>query len=200
MKKIDLLKLLENVNDDMDINGTILETDEFKGLKDLSKLTTDDFKKMDADNAEYRGYIQSKIDNAVRQGVETFKNGKMQDEIRKAVEDAKNEKKSPEQLEIEKLKKQFEDSQAELAKERAMSKLSKTLKDKKLPVELANFAYGDGTEENINQNINTLEAILNTAVSDGIKAKLGEGSYTPPSGETNRELNTQIAAAMGVTN
>ena len=81
-----------------------------------------------------------------------------------------------------------------------MSKLSKTLKDKKLPVELADFAYGDGTEENINQNINTLEAILNTAVSDGIKAKLGDGAYTPPNDGTNSELNAQIASAMGVTN
>ena len=199
MKKTDLIELLKDIADDGDINDTILKTDEFKGLKDLSKLSADNISEIF--NSEVgKAYMTSHDDSVRSKAVETFKNGKMQEEIRKAVEEAKNEKKSPEQLEIEKLKKQFEDSQAELAKEKAMSKLSKTLKDKKLPVELADFAYGDGTEENINQNINTLEAILNTAVSDGIKAKLGEGSYTPPTGEINSELNTQIAAAMGVTN
>lgn len=199
MKKADLIELLKDIADDGDINDTILKTDEFKGLKDLSKLSADNISEIF--NSEVgKAFLTSHDDSVRSKAVETFKNGKMQEEIRKAVEEAKNEKKSPEQLEIEKLKKQFEDSQAELAKEKAMSKLSKTLKDKKLPVELADFAYGDGTEENINQNINTLEAILNTAVSDGIKAKLGEGSYTPPTGEINSELNTQIAAAMGVTN
>ena len=122
----------------------------------------------------------------------------MQDEIKKAVEEAKNGKKSPEQIELEKLKKQFEDSQAELTKEKTMNKLSATLKEKNLPIELANFAYGDGQEETINKNIETLQNVLNTAVDNGVKAKLGTNSYTPPADTQTNTLNAQIASAMGV--
>ena len=99
---------------------------------------------------------------------------------------------------VEKLQKQFEDSQAELTKERTMSTLSKTLKDKNLPIELVNFAYGDGQEETINKNIETLQGILNNAVDSGVKAKLGASSYTPPTDSTTNALNAQIAQAMGV--
>ena len=178
MIKSDLLKLVEAIADDGDINEILLGSDEFKWLKDLSKLNAEDI----------TGILAG----------ETFKNGKMQDEIKKAVEAATNKKKTPEQEELEKLKKQFEDSQAELTKERTMNKLSATLKDKNLPIELANFAYGDGQEETINKNIDTLQGILNNAVDSGVKAKLGTSSYTPPTDAQTNALNTQIASAMGV--
>lgn len=200
MKKSDLLKLVESITDDGDINEIILGTDEFKNLgeMDLSKLTIEDFQKIVTENQTIKGYNQSAIDSAVSKGVETFKNGKMQEVIKKAVDEAKNGKKTPEQEQIEALKKQFEDSQAELNKERTMNKLSATLKDKQLPIELANFAYGDGQEESINKNIDTLQSILNTAVDNGVKAKLGTSSYTPPADSATNALNSQIAQAMGV--
>ncbi|CAI3196335.1 hypothetical protein CNEO2_1650002 [Clostridium neonatale] len=138
-------------------------------------------------------------DDSVRsKAVETFKNGKMQEEIKKAVEEAKNGKKTPEQAALEKLQKEFEASQAELTKERTMNKLSATLKEKEMPIELANFAYGDGQEETINKNIETLQVILNNAVDSGVKAKLGTNSYTPPTDTQTNALNAQIANAMGV--
>ena len=199
MKKTDLIELLKDIADDGDINDTILKTDEFKGLKDLSKLSADNISEIF--NSEVgKAYMTSHDDSVRSKAVETFKNGKMQEEIKKAVEAATNIKKTPEQLEIEKLKKQFEDSQAELTKERNITKYSKVLKDKGLPTELVDFVYGDGTDEMVNKNISTLETILNNAVNDGVKAKLGESSYTPPTEENNNELNAQIASAMGVTN
>ena len=79
-----------------------------------------------------------------------------------------------------------------------MNKLSATLKEKEMPIELANFAYGDGQEETINKNIETLQVILNNAVDSGVKAKLGTNSYTPPTDTQTNALNAQIANAMGV--
>lgn len=197
MKKTDLIELLKDIADDGDINEKILGTDEFKGLKDLSKLTADDIKGVLTGEVG-KAFLTSHDDSVRSKAVETFKNGKMQDEIKKAVEEAKNGKKSPEQIELEKLKKQFEDSQAELTKEKTMNKLSATLKEKNLPIELANFAYGDGQEETINKNIETLQNVLNTAVDNGVKAKLGTNSYTPPADTQTNTLNAQIASAMGV--
>lgn len=200
MKKADLLKLIETITDDGDINETILKTDEFKNLGklDLSKLSVEEFNKLITENETIKGYHQSTLDSAVSKGVETFKTGKMQELIKKAVDEAKNGKKTPEQEELEKLKKQFEESQAELQREKTISKYSGVLKEKGLPTELVNFIYGDGKEETIDKNIETIGSIFNSAVDTTVKAKLGTNNYTPPADDATNALNAQIAAAMGV--
>lgn len=197
MIKKDLIELIKDIADDGDINETLLKQDEFKGLKDLSKLNVEDITGILGGEIG-KAYMTSHDDSVRSKAVETFKNGKMQEEIKKAVEAATNKKKTPEQEELEKLKKQFEDSQAELTKERTMNKLSATLKEKELPIELAQFAYGDGQEETINKNIDTLQCILNNAIDSGVKAKLGASTYTPPADAQTNALNAQIANAMGV--
>lgn len=197
MLKKDVIELLKDIADDGDINETLLKHEEFKGLKDLSKLNVEDITGI-LQGEVGKAYMTSHDDSVRSKAVETFKNGKMQDEIKKAVEAATNKKKTPEQEELEKLKKQFEESQAELTKERTMNKLSATLKEKELPVELAQFAYGDGQEETINKNIDTLQGILNNAIDSGVKAKLGTSAYTPPADSQTNALNAQIASAMGV--
>lgn len=197
MKKTELLNLLKDIADDGDINETLLGSDEFKGLKDLSRLTADDIKGI-LNGEVGKAYMTSHDDSIRSRAVETFKNGKMQEEIKKAVENAKNGNKTPEQIEIEKLKKQFEDSQAELTKERNIAKYSNVLKDKGLPTELVNYVYGDGSEEVVNKNIEEIGKIISRAVDSKVNAKLGQGSYTPPSGDTGNSLESQISQAMGI--
>ena len=202
MKKTDLIKLIEKIADDGDINEVILGADEFKelGKMDLSKLTMEEFKTLMESNESVKGYMTSHDDSIRSKAVETFQNGKMKDIIKKAVDEVKNGKKTPEQEALEKLQKQFEDSQAELAKERTIGKYTKVLKDKGLPAELVDFIYGDGKEETIDKNIETIGNIFNGAVDSGVKSKLGTSSYTPPTDNATNALNTQIAQAMGVSN
>ena len=197
MKKTDLIELLKDIADDGDINETLLKQDEFKSLKDLSKLTSGDITNILTGEVG-KAYMTSHDDSVRSKAVETFKNGKMQDEIKKAIEESKNETKSPEQIEIEKLKKQFEESQAELTKERNTAKYSKLLKDKGLPTELVDFVYGDGTDETVNKNIDTISGIIKNAVDTKVNAKMEQGSYNPPDSTSTNTLNSQIANAMGV--
>lgn len=197
MKKSELLKLIETIADDGDVNKILLGNDEFKGLKDLSKLTAEDITEILAGEVG-KAYMTSHDDSVRSKAVETFKTGKMQDEIKKAVEAATNKKKTPEQEALEKLQKQFEDSQAELAKERTIGKYTKVLKDKGLPVELVDYIYGDGKDETIDKNIENISSIFNSAIDSGVKSKLGNSSYTPPADDATNTLNAQIAAAMGV--
>lgn len=200
MKKADLIKLIEKIADDGDINEIILGADEFKdlGKVDLSKLTMEEFKTLMESNESVKGYMTSHDDSIRSKAVETFQNGKMKDIIKKAVDEAKNGKKTPEQEALEKLQKQFEDSQAELAKERTIGKYTKVLKDKGLPVELVDYIYGDGKDETIDKNIENISSIFNSAIDSGVKSKLGTSSYTPPADDATSALNDQIAAAMGV--
>jgi len=200
MKKSDLLKLIETIADDGDINEVILGADEFKGLGkvDLSKLSTDEFKNLLTTNEAIKGYMTSRDDSIRSSAVETFKSGKMKELIDKAVEEAKNGKKTPEQERIEELEKQFAESQAQIQRQNTINKYTGVLKEKGLPTELVDFVYGDGKEETIDKNIETLGTVFNSAIDSGVKSKLGTSSYVPPNDDATNALDAQIASAMGV--
>lgn len=200
MKKSELLKLIETIADDGDINEVILGADEFKelGKVDLSKLSTDEFKNLLTTNEAIKGYMTSHDDSIRSSAVETFKNGKMKELIDKAVEEAKNGKKTPEQERIEELEKQFAESQAQIQRQNTINKYTGVLKEKGLPTELVNFVYGDGKEETIDKNIETLGTVFTSAIDSGVKSKLGTSSYVPPNDDATNALDAQIASAMGV--
>lgn len=200
MKKSELLKLIETIADDGDINEVILGADEFKGLGkvDLSKLTTDEFKNLLTTNEVIKGYMTSHDDSIRSSAVETFKSGKMKELINKAVEEAKNGKKTPEQERIEELEKQFAESQAQIQRQNTINKYTGILKEKGLPTELVDFVYGDGKEETIDKNIETLGTVFTSAIDSGVKSKLGTSSYVPPNDDATNALDAQIASAMGV--
>ncbi|RKI45797.1 DUF4355 domain-containing protein [Clostridium paraputrificum] len=200
MKKSELLKLIETIADDGDINEVILGADEFKelGKVDLSKLSTDEFKNLLTTNEAIKGYMTSRDDSIRSSAVETFKSGKMKELIDKAVEEAKNGKKTPEQERIEELEKQFAESQAQIQRQNTINKYTGVLKEKGLPTELVDFVYGDGKEETIDKNIETLGTVFNSAIDSGVKSKLGTSSYVPPNDDATNALDAQIASAMGV--
>lgn len=200
MKKSDLLKLIEKIADDGDINEVILGADEFKelGKMDLSKLSTDEFKNLLTTNEAIKGYMTSHDDSIRSSAVETFKSGKMKEFINKAVEEAKNGKKTPEQERIEELEKQFAESQAQIQRQNTINKYTGVLKEKGLPTELVDFVYGDGKEETIDKNIETLGTVFTSAIDSGVKSKLGTSSYVPPNDDATNALDAQIASAMGV--
>lgn len=200
MKKSDLLKLIETIADDGDINEVILGADEFKelGKVDLSKLSTDEFKNLLTTNEAIKGYMTSRDDSIRSSAVETFKSGKMKELIDKAVEEAKNGKKTPEQERIEELEKQFAESQAQIQRQNTINKYTGVLKEKGLPTELVDFVYGDGKEETIDKNIETLGTVFTSAIDSGVKSKLGTSSYVPPNDDATNALDAQIASAMGV--
>lgn len=200
MKKSELLKLIETIADDGDINEVILGADEFKelGKVDLSKLSTDEFKNLLTTNEAIKGYMTSRDDSIRSSAVETFKSGKMKELIDKAVEEAKNGKKTPEQERIEELEKQFAESQAQIQRQNTINKYTGVLKEKGLPTELVDFVYGDGKEETIDKNIETLGTVFTSAIDSGVKSKLGTSSYVPPNDDETNALDAQIASAMGV--
>lgn len=200
MKKSDLLKLIEKIADDGDINEVILGADEFKelGKMDLSKLSTDEFKNLLTTNEAIKGYMTSHDDSIRSSAVETFKSGKMKEFINKAVEEAKNGKKTPEQERIEELEKQFAESQAQIQRQNTINKYTGVLKEKGLPTELVDFVYGDGKEETIDKNIETLGAVFTSAIDSGVKSKLGTSSYIPPNDDTTNALVAEVEAAMGL--
>ncbi len=198
MKKVDLLKLVEAIADDGDINESLLGHEEFKGLKDLSKLGADDINGILTGEVG-KAYMTSHDDSIRSKAVETFKTGKMQEEIKKAVEAATNKKKTPEMERIEALEKKNAELEAKDLRNATNGTIGKLLKDKKLPSELIDLVYGDGKEETFTKNIDAIENIINSAADSKVNERLGSSAYIPPSGgQTAEALNAQIASAIGV--
>ena len=202
MKKMDLLNLLKEIADDGDINETLLGNEEFKAYKDLSKLTADDIGTILTGEVG-KAYMQSHDDSVRSRAVDTYKNGKGKEALEKArlegIEEGKNgKKKTPEMERIEQLEKQLAEANAQATRNATNSAIGKILESKKLPSELIDFVYGDGKEDTYTKNIETIEKIINDTTNNNMQAKLGQGSYVPPTDAQTNNLNSQIAQAMGV--
>lgn len=174
MLKTDLINLVKDIADDGDINETLLKHDEFKGLKDLSKVTVEDIQTV-LEGEVGKAYMTSHDDSVRSRAVETFKNGKMQDEIKKAVEAATNEELTPEQKEIQELKKWKEEQIKKNEEEERIKANGIKLKDKGLDDGFAKYVKEDA-------DIDYFESIINKMVDSRVKEKLGNNAYKPPVG------------------
>lgn len=198
MKKSELLELLKDISDDADINETLQEIEGLIKPLDINSIGLEEFKNVLENNKEAKAYYQSTLDSGIGKGVASFKEKTLPKIIEEELKKANNKDKSPEQIALEELQTKFEALEKEKTRAEMSNKYSKILTEKGLPIELVDFAYGDGQEETINKNIETLQGIFNNAVDSGVKTKLGASSYTPPADNQTNALEAQIANAMGV--
>lgn len=150
MLKSELIKRLENIVEDADVDEAIKAMDEYKATIDYSKLTTDEYKKILEENEVIKAYQQSQFDSAVGNALtkheQKFMKEKFPELLKAEMEKANNKNKTPEQIEAEKTLEEAKKLKAELAHEKNLNKYSKILTDKKLPVELAEFVVGADDE------------------------------------------------------
>ena len=198
MKKSELLDLLKDISEETDINETLQG---IKGLikpLDINSIGLEEFKNVLENNKEAKAYYQSTLDSGIGKGVAAFKEKTLPGIIEEELKKANNKNKTPEQQRIEELEKKFAEAQAEVQRQNTISKYTGVLKEKGLPTELVDFVYGNGTDEIIDKNIETIGGIFTNAINEGVKAKLGDNYYVPPGEEGTNSLESQIASAMGV--
>lgn len=191
MKKNELLKLIESMEDEAEVIDVLKDHEEIKSLAkdfDVNSITLEDFKTMLANNETIKGYHQSTLDSAVSKGVESFKTNKMPSYIEKAIEDKANEGKTPEQIRLAELEQKLANMEKEKTKAELVAKYTKTLNEKNLPSELVNFIITDN-EEVINENIGKFENMFKSTVDSLVQEKLKGGQYVPPKGETPTTKN-----------
>ncbi|MDB2109620.1 DUF4355 domain-containing protein [Clostridium paraputrificum] len=182
MKKADLIKLIEGLEDEVDVLDTLKENEEIKGLIkpfDASKLALEDFTKLLQENDTIKGYWTSEKDRAVTEGIEGFKKKGMQKLIDEAVKAKSNEGKTPEQIKLEEL----ETKLAEMEKEKTIAtnkaNYSKILGEKGLSTDLLDFIYAD-EEVVFNENIDKINTIIQNAVTSSTNKILNNNEYIPP--------------------
>ena len=179
MLKSELLKQLENIKEDEDINETIQGIEDFaKSSKfDVTKVTLEDYKNMLANNNEIKGYYQSTLDSSISKAVnshdEKFKKEKLPSLIEKAIKEKSNEGKTPEQIQLAELQAKLNAMEQEKAKAELLNTNSAKLKEKGLDTSLAKYISTD-------EDIEFFGNLISNSVNNGVNEKLNNNNYVPP--------------------
>lgn len=175
MLKSELLALINEVDDNADIDEIILSNGFAKPITDVEGLN----KLLESDKS-----LQGLFDKKVTTGIENFKKNGMQKIIEAEVLKRTGKNETPEQKEIRELKERLDKADKEKAKAEMISKYKDVLTEKKIPSNMIDFLLAQD-DETTEANIELFENSMKQYIETGIKAKLGDSEYTPPTGGGN---------------
>ena len=195
MKKIDLLKLIEGLEDETDVLDTLKEQEEIKGLIkpfDVNEITLEDFKKVITDNKEVKGYYTSEKDRAVSKGIETFKSNNLQKLIDEELKKKSNEGLSETEIQLKEVQAKVEALEKEKTISELKGKYTKSLVEKGLNAELIDFVFNED-EEIFNSNVDKINSIIENSINEKTNEILNNNEYIPPSnGGSNLNRDEEI--------
>ncbi|WP_303188427.1 DUF4355 domain-containing protein [uncultured Clostridium sp.] len=202
MKKIELLKLIESLEDEADVLDTLKEQEEIKGLIkpfDVEKITLEDFKKVITDNKEIKGYYTSEKDRAVSKGIETFKSNNLQKLIDEELKKKSNEGLSEEAIQLKELQAKFEALEKKKTISELKGKYTKFLAEKGLNAELVDFVFNED-EEIFNSNVERINNILQNSINLKTNEILNNNEYIPPTsgGGSINTAEEQLKKVLGI--
>ena len=146
-------------------------------------------------NASIKSELDSEKDKHHSTALETWKANNLEGLVEAEVKKL-NPDKSPAELELEKLRKQFEDSEKARTREILKNKALEVASEKGLPKGVLDFFIADN-EENTLANLTTLETEVQAAIQAGVDAKFkangrnplgGSGGSKDNAGEFGKEL------------
>ena len=175
MLKSELLVLINEADDNADIDEIILSNGFAKPITDVEGLN----KLLESDKS-----LQGLFDKKVTTGIENFKKNGMQKIIEAEVLKRTGKNETPEQKEIRELKERLDKANKEKAKAEMISKYKDVLTEKKIPSNMIDFLLAQD-DETTEANIELFENSMKQYIETGIKAKLGDSEYTPPTGGGN---------------
>ena len=177
MKLEDVKKFFDENKEDEAVKGY---------LEELSAVSAD---KVEGFLKTYEGkkLLQPILDKNFNKGLETWKTNNLEnlvdDEVKK-----RNPDKTPEQLEIEKLKKEIESEKNARTRETLVNKALKVAKEKGLPDGIVDFFVG-ADEESTLSNLSNLEEVFNSAVTQAVDLKFKESGRNPETGISGNNNN-----------
>lgn len=175
MLKSELLALINEADDNADIDEIILSNGFAKPITDVEGLN----KLLESDKS-----LQGLFDKKVTTGIENFKKNGMQKLIEAEVLKRTGKNETPEQKEIRELKERLDKADKEKAKAEMINKYKDVLTEKKIPSNMIDFLLAQD-DETTEANIELFENSMKQYIETGIKAKLGDSEYTPPTGGGN---------------
>lgn len=188
MKKNELLKLIEQLEDEAEVIDILKDNEEIKSLAkdfDVNKIVLEDFQKLLQENKEIKGYWTSEKDRAVSKGVNTFKENNLQKLIDEAIKAKSNEGKTPEQIALEEIQAKYVAMEKQMKIKELESKYKDTLVEKGLDTRLMKFIIAEN-EEDITKNIDFFGEIIASNTNLKVNERLNESSFKP---KNNKDFN-----------
>lgn len=193
MNKKELLKLIESIDDEGSVDEVLSGSDFAKSLLQ-SGLTLNAFKEK-LKEPEFKSYLDSVKDKHFDKALETWKSNNLQTIINDEVLKATGKKKTPEQLRIEELEKNFNEQKAKAERAEKVAKYKDVLAEKKIPGEMIDYFLTDD-DETTNTRIDNFATYVEGMVNSSVKEKIASGSYTPPGENGAGDLTVDDLAKM----
>lgn len=150
-------------------------------LGELSAPTVEGVKGF-LDTEEGKKLLQPRLDAHFTKSLETWKTNNLEklidEEVRK-----RNPGKTPEQIELEKLRKEIEDERKARNREALVNKALKIADEKALPKGVIDFFVGEDEDVTIS-NLSKLEEEFNAAVTKAVEAKFKASGRDPEPGNS----------------
>lgn len=196
MKKSELLKLVEGVSDEQDINSLLVDTDVFETFKE--SLSVDMFKNKVKSDKDFKNYLNSINDTYFNKALETWKENNLEKELEPFIKEKYPELiTDPTQKELLELKKQLADEKAANARKDLLAQVMKYAKDTNLPASII--------EKCLDEDFDKTKEIIDSLADDwskGLEAiateKMKSNSYTPGKGSDGKPLS--IGASIAAQN
>lgn len=195
MKKSELLKLLEGIDDEGSVDEVLSKSDFAKSLID-GGLTLDAFKEKIANDKSFKSFMDSENDKYHSKALETWKSNNLQTIINDEVLKATGKKKTPEQIQIEELQKKFEAQEKENTRLKNESTVKSMLSEAGFDPSKTLEFFNIDDMENMETRIGNFKALIDEKTQAGIKDAIASGSYTPPGENGSGELSVDDLAKM----
>lgn len=148
------------------------ENEEVKAfVGELSAVSADKVKGF-LETEEGKKVLQPRLDQHFTKGLETWKANNLEKIVEEEVS-KRNPSKTPEQLEVEKLRKEIEAEKAARNRETLVNKALKAADEKKLPKDVIDFFIGENEDSTL-ENLSKLEESFNAAVQTAVEVKFKE--------------------------
>ena len=198
MKKSELLKLIEQLDDNASVDEVLSQTDFAKSVL-KGGLTLDAFKEKLTEDKTFKSFMDSEKDKHYQKALETWKANNLQPIIDDAVLKATGKKKTPLELKVEELERKNAEAEARANELARQGKINALLSEKGLNQELTKYLKFEGDDEAIATSMYNFKAFLEDMVNEGVKSEIDKGVYVPPgsSGTDGNEL-LEIEKYMGI--
>lgn len=196
MKKSELLKLVEGVSDEQDINSLLVDTDVFETFKE--SLSVDMFKNKVKSDKDFKNYLNSINDTYFNKALETWKENNLEKELEPFIKEKYPELiTDPTQRELLELKKQLADEKAANARKDLLAQVMKYAKDTNLPASII--------EKCLDEDFDKTKEIIDSIADDWSKGletiateKMKSNSYVPGKGSDGKPMS--IGASIAAKN
>ena len=198
MKKSELLKVLENISDDHDVDDILKSTDFVKTFVEDS-LTLDKFKKKIETDKEFKSFMESENDKHHNKALNTWKENNLEKELEPFIQKKYPELiKDPVQKEILELKQQLEKERLANARKDLLSQATQYASEKKLPVTfIEKFLEDDFDKTKVSIDSfatewsKEIESMVNERIKSSTYIPGGEGSDDSNGGSLGSRLAKQ---------